>query len=77
MKEIVKTLEQLPMIVRLILVIVYGLYGSLIRLFKSLAANNILGIILSVILLCSGGLIVLWIYDVICVIKEKPIWWID
>lgn len=77
MKEIVKTLENLPSIIRLILVIVYGLYGSLLRLFKSLAAKNIIGVILAIILIATGGLIVLWIYDIICVIQKKPLWWID
>lgn len=77
MKQLVKTLEGLPWIIRVLLVILYGFYGNLIRLFKSLAKNNIVGIILAIILLCSGGLIILWIVDLICVLLNKPIWWID
>ena len=36
---------------------------------------NILGIILSAILLVCGGFIVLWIFDLICVIIGRDIWW--
>ena len=44
---------------------------------KNIAAKNIVGIILAVILLCTGGLIILWIVDIIMVIFGKKIWWID
>lgn len=75
MKDLVKALERLPWIVRVLLVILYGAYGNLLRLFKSIAAGNLLGIILSVILLCSGGLLILWVIDLICVLLGKRIWW--
>ena len=68
MKKIVSALEGLPWIVQLILVILWGVYANLLRLFKSIAAGNILGIILAAILLACGGFIVLWIIDIICVV---------
>lgn len=77
MKKVVSTLEGLPWIVRLLLVIFLGVYGNLLRLFKSIAAGNVLGIILAVVLLLCGGFVILWIVDLICVILGKPIWWID
>ncbi|MCM1513607.1 MAG: hypothetical protein NC090_01290 [Anaeroplasma bactoclasticum] len=77
MKKVVSTLEGLPWIVRLLLVILWGAYGNLLRLFKSIAAGNVLGIILAVVLLLCGGFVILWIVDLICVILGKPIWWID
>ena len=75
MKKIVSALEGLPWIVQLILVILWGVYANLLRLFKSIAAGNILGIILAAILLACGGFIVLWIIDIICVVLGKKIWW--
>ena len=75
MKDLVKALEGLPWIVKLLLVIFWGIYGNLYRLFRSIAANNILGIILSIVLLLCGGFIVLWIFDLVCVIIGKDIWW--
>ena len=75
--QIAKTMESLPWIVRLILTILYGLYGDLIRLFRSLGKQNWVGVILAVILIFSGGLLVLWIIDLIMVIFGKRVWWID
>lgn len=75
MKKIVDALEGLPWIVQLILVILWGVYANLLRLFKSIAAKNILGIVLAAILLACGGFVVLWIIDIICVILGKKIWW--
>ena len=77
MKKLVKSLESLPWLVRVLLTLFVGIYGNLLRLFRSLAAKNLVGIILSVILLCTGGLIVVWIVDVIMVLLGKKIWWID
>ena len=77
MKKLVKALEGLPWIVRLLLVLLWGAYGNLIRIFKSIAAGNVLGIVLAVILFICGGFFILWIVDLICVILNKPIWWID
>ena len=77
MKDLVKTLETLPWIIHVLLVVLYGAYGNLIRLFKSLAKKNIIGVVLAVILLVAGGLVILWIVDLVCVLTNKPIWWID
>ncbi len=77
MKDLVKALEGLPYIVRVLLTIFWGIYGNLMRLFRSLAKNNLVGIILAVILLLCGGFIILWIWDVIRVILGKQVWWID
>ena len=77
MKDLVKALEGLPYIVRVLLTILYGVYGNLMRLFRSLAKNNVVGIILAVILLLCGGFVVLWIWDVIRVILGKQVRWID
>ena len=75
--QIARAMESLPWIVRFILTLAYGLYGDLIRLFRSLGKQNWVGVILAVILIVSGGLLVLWIIDIIMVALNKPIWWID
>ncbi len=77
MKDLVKALEGLPYIVRVLLTLLYGVYGNLMRLFRSLAKNNLVGIILAVVLLICGGFVILWIWDVIRVILGKQVWWID
>ena len=75
--DLAAALEKLPFIVRLLLVIFVGVYGNLIRLFKSLGAGSLLGTILAIILLCTGGLFILWIIDLVCIILGKAIWWIN
>lgn len=75
MKKLVKALEGLPWIVQVLLVLLWGVYGNLMRLFRSLAAGSLLGTILSILLLICGGFVILWIFDVICVLFGKKIWW--
>ena len=77
MKNAVKALESLPWIVRLLLVLLVGCYGNLLRVFKSVAAKNTVGVVLAVILLLTGGLGIFWIVDLVCVLLNKKIWWID
>ena len=49
MKNLVKGLESLPWIIRVLLTLFVGAYGNLLRLFRSLAAKNLIGVILAVI----------------------------
>lgn len=77
MKDVVKTLEGLPWIVRVLLTLLWGAYGNILRLLRSIAANNVVGIILAIILLLCGGFFILWIVDLVMVILNKKIWWID
>jgi hypothetical protein len=77
MKSLVKTLEGLPWLIRVLLTLFVGIYTNLLRLFRSLAANNIIGIVLALVLLCTGGFVILWIIDLIMVLLGKNIWWID
>lgn len=76
MKKLVATLEGLPWIVQLILVLLWGVYANLLRLFRSIAAGNVLAIVLSIVLLCCGTVAFpIWILDIIFVILGKKIWW--
>lgn len=77
MKSLVKTLEGLPWLIRVLLTAIWGIYANLLRLFRSLAAKNLIGIILAVLLLCCGGFFILWLIDLIMVVLGKRIWWID
>ncbi len=77
MKSLVKTLEGLPWLIRVLLTLFLGIYSNLLRLFRSLAASNIIGIVLALILLLCGGFFILWIIDLIMVLLGKKIWWID
>lgn len=77
MKDLVKAIQGLPTIVKFILDLFYGILGNVYRLCKSLAAGNVLGVILAVILLLCGGFAILWIIDLICILLGKDLIWID
>lgn len=71
-----KSLEGLNIIIKVILIIVYDLYGFLIRIVKSLEKNNIIGVILAIVLFLFLGWIMLFV-DLIFVLMGKEVWWID
>ncbi len=77
MKELIKAIDNLPWIVKLILCIpVLDIVWNIYRLLKSLDKNNTVGIVLAVVLLIVGAPFV-WLIDLICVILKGNIWWID
>ncbi len=77
MKNFVKALEDLPRIVKFILVLIGDIFANIYRLCKSITKGNILGIILAIILLVTGGFVILWIIDLVTIIINGNIWWID
>lgn len=77
MKDLVNTLESLPWIVRVLLTVLWGVYSNILRLLRSIAKGNVVGIVLAIVLLACGGFVVLWVFDVICVVLGRKIWWID
>lgn len=77
MDKLVKTLDGFPRWLKILLVILWGVYGNLYRLFKSIQKKNVLGIVLAAILLVCGGFVVLWIIDIVMMILFGRVWWID
>lgn len=77
MKELVKAIEGLPTIVKFIGVLIWGILGNIYRLARSAAKGNVVGIVLAIILLICGGFFILWIFDLVCIVIGKDIWWID
>ena len=74
MKDLIKALDNLPWIVKLILCVpALDLVWAVYRLVKSIDANNMVGIIASIILFFCAPF--WWIIDIICVIRNKKIWW--
>lgn len=76
MKDIIKTIDELPFIVKIILSLpVVAIVWSVYRLLRSIDAKNTLAIVLSIVLLVAGPAF-FWIVDMICVIINKKIWWL-
>ncbi|MBO5262128.1 MAG: hypothetical protein J6B45_03685 [Clostridia bacterium] len=75
MKDLMKSLEQLPWYVKLILCIpVLDIVWAIYRIAKSYYAQNTLGIILGILLIIPGAVFV-WAVDAVCVIINKEVWW--
>ncbi|MBE6674309.1 MAG: hypothetical protein E7596_04285 [Ruminococcaceae bacterium] len=75
MKELINAVDNLPWIVKILLCLpVVAIVWSVYRLIKSISVGNVLGIVLSIVLLVAGPSF-FWIFDLICVILNKKIWW--
>ena len=70
MAEFRKTLQGLPWIVKLLLVIVYDIYGALYRISR----GDAVGIIVGVLQLVTGNFFgIFWLIDLITVIVKKEV----
>lgn len=76
MKNLIKAIEELPWIIKLIFCIPgIDIIWNIVRLCRSIVANNVVGIVLAIILFFCAPFV--WIIDLICVILKGKIWWID
>ena len=70
MAEFRKTLAGLPWIVKLLLVVVYDIYGALYRISK----GDTVGIVVGVLQLVTGNFFgIFWLIDLITVIVKKEV----
>lgn len=77
MKDIIKTVEGLPLIVKLILALpCLDVVWAVVRVIRSLAKNNLVGTIIAILLIVVG-LPFVWLFDIICILLKGNIWWID
>lgn len=77
MKSFIKFMNDLPWIAKLILCLpALDIVWNITRLIRSLDKNNVVGIVLALVLLVVGVPFV-WLIDLLCVIVNKDIWWID
>ena len=70
MAEFRKTLKDLPWIAKLLLVIVYDIYGALFRISR----GDTTGIVVGVLQLVTGNFFgIFWIIDLVTVIAKKEV----
>ena len=77
MKDIIKAVDNLPLIAKIILAlpglaVVWAIY----RLLRSLEKKNTLGIVLAIVLIFAD-LTFFWVIDLICLLLNGKVWWID
>ena len=77
MKNLIKAVNDLPLLVKIILALPgLDIVWNIMRLIRSLDANNMVGIVLAVVILFVG-IPFFWIIDILCLVLKKDIWWID
>ncbi|MDD7675788.1 MAG: hypothetical protein SO125_07635 [Eubacteriales bacterium] len=77
MKQLISAIDDLPLIVKIIFSLpVIDVIWSVYRLCRSIDKQNVVGIVLAVLLLFFGPTIV-WIIDLICVLLNGKVWWLD
>ncbi len=77
MNDLIKAIDGLPKIVRFLGTLIWGILTNIYRLCRSVAKKDILGIVLAILLLLCGGFFILWIVDLVCILLDKPVIWID
>ncbi|MBQ8641360.1 MAG: hypothetical protein IJ480_04015 [Clostridia bacterium] len=75
MKELIKAIDALPLLIKVILAIpaldiVWGIY----RICRSVDNNNVAGIIVSIILLFVPFM---WLIDIIMILMKGTVWSMD
>lgn len=77
MNDLIKAIDGLPKIVRFLGTLIWGILTNIYRLCHSVAKKDVLGIVLAILLLLCGGFFILWIVDLVCILLDKPVIWID
>ena len=74
MADFRKTLRELPWIAKLILVIVYDIYGALVRICKGIDEKDATALVVGIVQLVTGNIFgIMWIIDIVTVITKKEV----
>ncbi len=76
MKGYVNWMDQNPKWLKVVLGLFLGVFWTIYRIFKSALKKNILGVVVGVILLFVGVFFI-WIVDIITLILNDKVLWID
>ena len=69
-----KTLRELPWIAKLILVIVYDIYGAATRICKGIDEKDTTALVVGVLQLVTGNIFgIVWVIDLVTVITKKEV----
>ena len=77
MESLIKAIDNLPKIVKLILCIpAIAIIWVVYRLCRSLQKQNMVGVILAIVLIFVG-IPFMWLIDLLCILFKGSVWWID
>lgn len=71
----IKWMDNNPKWLKVLLAVFVGVFWNLYRTIKSIVDNNVLGIVLGLLLLFTGGFAVLWIVDIVTLVLDDKIIW--
>ena len=77
MKKFIEFMEKLPLWAKIVIALPFAdIVWNVYRLFKSIRKKNVLGIVLAAVLLVIGAPFV-WLVDIITIIINNYVLWID
>lgn len=77
MKDLIRAFDDLPLVIKIILCIPsLDIAWSIYKIFKSIDKNNTVGIILGILTIFPGAFFI-WIIDLVTLLVNGKVWWID
>lgn len=77
MKSLIKAMDNLPLLIKLILCIpAVAIVWMIYRVCRSLDKNNLVGVVLAIVLIFVG-IPFMWLIDLLCILVKGNVWWID
>ena len=77
MKDLIKAIDELPLILKVIFCIpALDIIWSIYKICKSATNSNSLGIILGVLTIFPGAFFI-WIIDLVTLLVNGKVWWLD
>ena len=77
MESLIKAIDNLPKILKLILCIpAIAIVWMIYRVCRSLQKQNMVGVIIAIVLIFVG-IPFMWLIDLLCILFKGNVWWID
>jgi hypothetical protein len=77
MKSLIKAMDNLPLLIKLILCIpAVAIVWMIYRVCRSLDKNNLVGVVLAIVLVFVG-IPFMWLIDLLCILVKGNVWWLD
>lgn len=77
MKNLIKAFDDLPLIVKVILCIpMLDIVWSIYKICRSADKSNVLGIVLGILTIFPGAFFI-WIIDLVTLLINGKVWWLD
>ncbi len=77
MKNLIKAFDDLPLIVKVILCIpMLDIVWSIYKICRSVDKSNVVGIVLGILTIFPGAFFI-WIIDLVTLLINGKVWWLD